>query len=149
MESNDKFAIIIHGPAAPGKSTLGRRLLRRLGRHPSELIILDHGWGEFEFRRRQHERYRDLRTPEVQTAEVVVVELSSGEIEVKENGKKVLSEQLGATCNAKEWMDILKEHQRVIRSFRLWAEWSVLAKRIRDDPRRNPLDVNDSTSYDR
>ncbi len=134
MAEGKKFAIVIRGPAGTGKTTLVSRLSRRLGRHPCECVVLDHGWGSDEFRNRPGERYRDLQTEEVKAQRTVLIELACGElIGQSSSGVFQLVPPFGATRNAKEWAKILRDHGRVVHSFRLWAPWTALKPRILAD----------------
>lgn len=76
-----KFAVILRGPPASGKTTVAKEILARLGRQGEDPLILDGGWGVHpspEFRYDPATRYQDLRGAAVEAQEFLVIELGRG-----------------------------------------------------------------------
>lgn len=106
------LAIVLRGPVAVGKTTVGRALLREAGSTVREPVILDVGWAPGERRfNGGSARYEDLR--KLPSSGVVVIELGWGE-PIGEGFK-------GATRNPGEWAEVLREDGRELRLFRLRA----------------------------
>ena len=124
-----RLAIVLRGPAAVGKTTVGWVLLSKLG-HTKGTIHLDKEWGPGERRSRAgSERYADLENGE---ENILLLELAYGEPNLfGPNGSVNLGTSLGATRNAREWVDILKRQGREVISFVIWDTWERVQERLR------------------
>lgn len=123
------LAIVVRGPVAVGKTTVGWVLLSKLGQ-TSGIINLDKEWGPGERRSRGgSERYADLENRE---ENILVLELAYGEPNLfRPNGSINLDPSLGATRNAQEWVDILKRQRREVVSFMICDTWEHVQERLR------------------
>ncbi len=112
-------AIILHGPPCVGKSTIAGLLQSRI--HGSGFVNLDSYWGPTEQRGRGGLcRYADLQGHQ---ARVLIIELGLGEPE---------NMTPGATRQANEWVQILRNDGRKVFPFLLWMNWEDATKRMLD-----------------
>jgi hypothetical protein len=114
-----KFAVILRGPPAIGKSSVTKLLAAKILPGSTKRIDLDDGWGKDQNRRFPpgERRYADLKTPE----DLLVLELGCGE-----PGGGLL----GATLNPREWVSILESEGRQIHAFLLWTDYETWQKRL-------------------
>lgn len=125
-----RLAIVLRGPVAVGKTTVGWVLLSKLGQ-ATGIINLDNEWGSRERRSRGgSERYADLENRE---ESILVLELAYGEPNLfGPNGTVNLGASLGATRNPKEWVDIIKRQGHEVISFVIWDTWEHVQERLRN-----------------
>ena len=140
---SSRIAVVLRGPTGFGKTEVGEALLRSLAQRPNQLINLDNGWSDQEYRcTRVPERYHDLgsrQEPEL------VIELANGEpvrhvLEFLRMPGSVDSSFWrrapgpGATVNPLEWVTLLRSDGCEVRSFLLSADWGVICMRRKDFP---------------
>jgi len=120
MQGHDQsVAIVLHGPPAVGKTTIGEEIVRRFPGN-AKLISLDAGWGCGDARHSGgSRRYADLA---LATDKILVIELGCGE-------PADMASQ-GATQAAAEWIQTLRGANRTIRAFLLWIEWPEARARL-------------------
>lgn len=124
----ERKAIVLHGPAAVGKSTIWAEIQRRCG-CKAAFVNLDDGWGgPTELRGNPNTRYMDLRNA---TAQILVIEIGCGE-----PGNLAY---YGATRAAAEWIGILQTAGRTIYPFLLKVEWPEALKRIEERARQRGI----------
>jgi hypothetical protein len=125
--TTDKFAIILHGPPAVGKTVISGEIQQR---YPGAVrhISLDDGWARDEVRYgRGPQQYADLSAaPE----RILVIELASGEPpDLAFNG---------ATRAAQQWVTVLQRSDRILVPFLLWLDWPDAVARLRQRFQNSP-----------
>jgi hypothetical protein len=115
-----RVALILHGPPASGKTTLGDLLLIRLA-GSARIFNLDAWWGLGEPRHLGWpHRYADLA---IATEPVAIMQLSLGE--------PADLRLPGATSGANEWLAVLQQAGREVFGFRLLTDWADAEPRLR------------------
>ena len=109
--------VLLHGPRGVGKTRVGDVLLGRIGRDASR-AILDLPSGEV----RSAGCYPEL---EGRRERMLLIELESGEPCPPNSAKRQ------PTRNPAEWLQVIREQGRQFSAFLLWAEWCVVAERLR------------------
>jgi hypothetical protein len=115
-----RYAIILRGPPAIGKSCVAGLLAANVPCGQSKRIDLDYGWGKAQNKRylAGEGRYADLKTRE----DFVILELGCGEPDDWSFN--------GATRNPREWVSILEDEEREIHAFLLWTDLNNWKRRL-------------------
>jgi hypothetical protein len=120
VDPSRTIAIVLHGPPGVGKSTICEHIRQA---HPTaRRICLDNGWGVGPNELRTNggpARYADLRGA---AEDVLLVEIAGGE--------PADPAILGATRNAREWVDVLRAAGRDIIPILLTVERTEAEARI-------------------
>jgi hypothetical protein len=122
-----RFAIVLLGPAATGKSTTFMAIDKacRASGDSACMVNLDDGWGPGEIRRTgtREDRYADLIG---RSASILVVELACGEPNFGQGPEE------GASRKPQDWYNVLKDDGRDVRIFRLDAPHDVREDRLKE-----------------